>query len=96
MILHLALINTTVTRILGLGELNPKKFYESSVFWFKLIQTSRAMIFVVNSGAKSSKFRRKNKNFRKILMPTNLHLFFLKSLEGARVPFAHSWLWQCL
>ncbi len=44
------------------------------------------MIFVVNSGAKSSKFRRKNKNFRKILMPTSLHLVFLKSLEGLESP----------
>jgi hypothetical protein len=49
------------------------------------------MIFIANSGTKSSKFRGKSKNFRKILMPTDLNLVFFKSL-GTTVPFAHSWL----
>jgi hypothetical protein len=53
------------------------------------------MIFIANSGAKSSKFRGKSKNLRKILMPTDLNLVFLKSL-GTRAPFAHSCLRQWL
>jgi hypothetical protein len=52
------------------------------------------MIFIANSGVKSSKFRGKSKNFRKILMPTDLNLVLLKS-QGVRTPFAHRWLQQC-
>jgi hypothetical protein len=44
------------------------------------------MIFIANSGAKSSKFRGKSKNFRKILMPTDLNLAFLKSMGGGLEP----------
>jgi hypothetical protein len=40
------------------------------------------MIFKANSGAKSSKFKEKSKNFREILMPTDLNLVFLKRLGG--------------
>jgi hypothetical protein len=51
--------------------------------------------FYSKSWTKSSKFRGKSKNFRKILMPTDLNLILLKSLRGTRAPFAHSSLRQC-
>ncbi len=44
------------------------------------------MIFKANSGAKSSKFKEKSKNFREILMPTDLNLVFLKPLGELESP----------